>query len=152
MYSVRDDPQRAGFPHSDIPGSKLAPNSPRLFAGCHVFHRLYAPRHPPNALILLERDSPLRIQNNAQESCALAKSPQPEKPPDRKPKTKVNRQRPNLYTTSKNKRNRPKPAPIQNPGDRHKQKAIKAEAKTQRIKHTPDKPSGGGDRDRTDDL
>ncbi len=47
-------PIRAGFPHSDIFGSKLAPNSPKLVAGCHVLHRLYAPRHPPNALITLE--------------------------------------------------------------------------------------------------
>jgi hypothetical protein len=28
-----------GFPHSDIPGSKLASSSPRLFAGCHVLRR-----------------------------------------------------------------------------------------------------------------
>ena len=29
-----------GFPHSDISGSMLVANSPELFAGCHVFHRL----------------------------------------------------------------------------------------------------------------
>jgi hypothetical protein len=40
----------AGFPHSDIPGSKPACGSPRLFAACHVLHRLLAPRHPPYAL------------------------------------------------------------------------------------------------------
>src|SRR3989442_9706639 len=40
----------SGFPHSDIPGSKLACSSPRLFAACHVLHRLLAPRHPPYAL------------------------------------------------------------------------------------------------------
>jgi hypothetical protein len=28
-----------GFPHSDIPGSKLASSSPRLIAGSHVLHR-----------------------------------------------------------------------------------------------------------------
>ena len=50
MHSGRDDPQRAGFPHSDILGSQLASNSPRLFAGSHVFHRLSTPRHPPYAL------------------------------------------------------------------------------------------------------
>jgi hypothetical protein len=48
-----------GFPHSDIPGSKIAPISPGLFAGCHVLHRLRAPRHPPNALTSLERESSL---------------------------------------------------------------------------------------------
>ena len=31
---------RGGFPHSDIPGSKSVADSPRLFAGCHVLHRL----------------------------------------------------------------------------------------------------------------
>src|SRR5271167_1356525 len=41
---------RLGFPHSDIPGSKLACSSPRLFAACHVLLRLLAPRHPPYAL------------------------------------------------------------------------------------------------------
>ena len=40
----------AGFPHSDIPGSKRAYRSPRLFAVNHVLHRLLAPRHPPYAL------------------------------------------------------------------------------------------------------
>ena len=41
---------RGGFPHSDIPGSKPACGSPRLFAACHVLRRLLAPRHPPYAL------------------------------------------------------------------------------------------------------
>ena len=39
-----------GFPHSEIAGSKSAHNSPTLIAACHVLHRLYMPRHPPNAL------------------------------------------------------------------------------------------------------
>src|SRR6476620_9267726 len=39
-----------GFPHSEIVGSKLAHSSPTLIAACHVLHRLYVPRHPPNAL------------------------------------------------------------------------------------------------------
>ena len=37
---------RMGFPHSDIPGSRLACSSPRLIAADHVLHRLLAPRHP----------------------------------------------------------------------------------------------------------
>jgi hypothetical protein len=41
---------REGFPHSDIPGSKLVCSSPRLIAACHVLRRLLAPRHPPYAL------------------------------------------------------------------------------------------------------
>ena len=40
----------AGFPHSDILGSKPACGSPGLIAACHVLHRLLAPRHPPYAL------------------------------------------------------------------------------------------------------
>ena len=41
---------QGGFPHSDIPGSKLVCSSPRLIAACHVLHRLLAPRHSPYAL------------------------------------------------------------------------------------------------------
>ena len=40
----------AGFPHSEIPGSKPACGSPRLIAACHVLLRLLAPRHPLYAL------------------------------------------------------------------------------------------------------
>jgi hypothetical protein len=39
-----------GLPHSEIPGSKPAYGSPRLFGVCPVLHRLLAPRHPPCAL------------------------------------------------------------------------------------------------------
>jgi hypothetical protein len=41
---------QCGFPHSDISGSKPVCGSPKLFAACHVLHRLLAPRHPPYAL------------------------------------------------------------------------------------------------------
>ena len=40
----------AGFPHSEIFGSKPVCGSPKLIAACHVLHRLLAPRHPPHAL------------------------------------------------------------------------------------------------------
>ena len=40
----------AGFPHSEISGSKDICSSPKLFAAYHVFHRLLVPRHPPYAL------------------------------------------------------------------------------------------------------
>ncbi len=43
----------AGFPHSDISGSKDICSSPKLFAAYHVFHRLLVPRHPPCALFCL---------------------------------------------------------------------------------------------------
>ena len=46
-----------GLPHSEIHGSKLTRSSPRLIAACHVLHRLLTPRHPPDALLLLERSA-----------------------------------------------------------------------------------------------
>ena len=41
----------AGFPHSDIFGSRDICSSPKLFAAYHVFLRLPVPRHPPYALL-----------------------------------------------------------------------------------------------------
>ena len=41
----------AGFPHSDICGSRIICISPQLFAAYHVFLRLLVPRHPPCALV-----------------------------------------------------------------------------------------------------
>ena len=43
----------AGFPHSEICGSRNICFSPQLIAACHVFLRLLVPRHPPCALISL---------------------------------------------------------------------------------------------------
>ena len=45
---------RCGFPHSDMFGSMSARNSPNLIAACYVLHRLSVPRHPPNALVMLD--------------------------------------------------------------------------------------------------
>ena len=59
MYSVQAL-LAEGFPHSDIRGSTIARISPRLFAACHVLHRLLAPRHPPNALVSLTIKTPIR--------------------------------------------------------------------------------------------
>ena len=52
--------QHAGLPHSDIRGSTLVCRSPRLFAAYHVLLRLWEPRHPPCALLLLVRTCTLR--------------------------------------------------------------------------------------------
>ena len=41
------------LPHSEISGSTLICSSPKLFAACHVLHRLLMPRHSPCALISL---------------------------------------------------------------------------------------------------
>ena len=68
MNSAADLPKE-GFPHSDIRGSTIARISPRLFAACHVLHRLLAPRHPPNALVSLTIQAPQRphaVPNRAQ--------------------------------------------------------------------------------------
>lgn len=45
--------QHAGLPHSDTRGSMLMCSSPRIFAAYRVLHRLWEPRHPPCALLLL---------------------------------------------------------------------------------------------------
>ena len=58
MYSG-DDLPKGGLPHSDIHGSTIARISPRLFAACHVLHRLLVPRHPPNALVSLTIQTPI---------------------------------------------------------------------------------------------
>ena len=52
----KTDQRSGGFPHSEIPGSKGALASPGLIAECHVLHRLLPPRHPPGALLALDRD------------------------------------------------------------------------------------------------
>ena len=48
----------AGFPHSDIDGSRDVCSSPSLIAAYHVLHRLHAPRHPPCALSSLPNNQP----------------------------------------------------------------------------------------------
>ena len=46
----------AGFPHSEIHGSRDICSSPLLIAAYHVFLRLSVPRHPPCALSCLTFD------------------------------------------------------------------------------------------------
>ncbi len=48
-----NDPCGPGFPIRTSPDQSLFTSSPRLFAGIHVLHRLFPPRHPPYALIHL---------------------------------------------------------------------------------------------------
>jgi hypothetical protein len=47
----------AGFPHSEICGSRPICGSPQLIAAYHVLHRLLTPRHPPCALSSLTEHS-----------------------------------------------------------------------------------------------
>ena len=48
---------RGGFSHSEIHGSKNIGLFPWLIAAYHVLHRLSVPRHPPDALLWLVRQS-----------------------------------------------------------------------------------------------
>ena len=52
MYSAEDVATlpAMGLPIQRSPDQSLFSSSPRLFAACHVFHRLLVPRHPPSAL------------------------------------------------------------------------------------------------------
>ncbi|OUO46399.1 hypothetical protein B5F78_16565 [Bacteroides sp. An279] len=52
--------QGDGLSHSDTRGSKATCASPRIFAACHVLHRLREPRHPPCALFYFR--APPRLQ------------------------------------------------------------------------------------------
>ncbi len=63
----------AGFPHSEIPGSKPMCGSPRLIAACHVLLRLSMPRHSPCALYQLDRNADLfrSATGSHQELCRL---------------------------------------------------------------------------------
>src|SRR5438477_10259314 len=69
MNSAQDT-LAGGLPHSEIPGSTIARISPRLFAACHVLHRLSVPRHPPNALQRLIRRSPPHTETKAPSTIA----------------------------------------------------------------------------------
>src|SRR4029079_10920680 len=67
--------QSRGFPHSEIPGSTLVCNSPRLIAADHVLHRLPSPRHSPCALssliITLILPKALSTQSELLQICRL---------------------------------------------------------------------------------
>ena len=66
----------AGFPHSEILGSKRVCRSPRLIAACRVLHRRSAPRHPPFTLSSLAIKS-FRRENdsrNCDDSILLSKT------------------------------------------------------------------------------
>src|SRR5436190_21058875 len=64
-----------GFPHSDIPGSKLVCSSPRLIAAYRVLHRLLAPRHSPYALSSLTTSMSNPISNGLCDPSATASDP-----------------------------------------------------------------------------
>ena len=63
----------AGFPHSEIHGSRLMCSSPWLIAACHVLRRLLMPRHSPCALFSLIYVGVVSI-SLASAHCAKARS------------------------------------------------------------------------------
>ena len=67
-------PQADGLPHSEIPGSMLACNSPRLIAACHVLHRLPTPRHPSCALSSLTAKIARAISTHSDSSPSRART------------------------------------------------------------------------------
>src|SRR5258708_2646288 len=52
-----------GFPHSEIPGSKLICSSPGLIAAYRVLHRLLVPRHSPYTLSSLTIRNSTNVEN-----------------------------------------------------------------------------------------
>ena len=50
MYSAEDTACAVGFPIRTSPGQSQFADSPELFAGYHVLHRLLSPRHSPYVL------------------------------------------------------------------------------------------------------
>ena len=147
-----------GFPHSEIFGSTPVRGSPKLIAAYHVLLRLLAPRHPPNALLAL--DQLLHLSKNLGSSDPGSPSragviPRPRNsiltrevvPPGNA--TRAARRRPRrqdlcfLSTMSLNKRtkrttSRSEPRILY--GNRSHQNLVEVST------------SGGGERDRTDDL
>jgi hypothetical protein len=122
----------AGFPHSEILGSKPVCGSPGLIAAYRVLHRLSAPRHPPCTLSSLTKleyslsgesyrflpDSVVKDQRGS-----LGSALEPQRSPTAHPRALSNKE-PCRPIPS-----RPVPTP------------------------TPASPTlGGADRDRTDDL
>ena len=53
--------QVAGFPHSEISGSKPTDGSPKLIAVYRVLHRLFVSEHPPYTLSNFTKISLLKI-------------------------------------------------------------------------------------------
>ena len=163
--------KRGGFPHSEIPGSTCARNSPGLIATCYVLHRLSVPRHPPNALIALDRAKPScaeinpnLMRPNSQPRRACGRSPcqrvhaktlcrqKPHPAPAHSARTRsppfatVSQQ--SIFTMVKSPRRRAWPAPNLAPSSRTAAAAVSARL----VKAARLAKAGGGERNRTVDL
>src|SRR5437660_10659886 len=80
MYSTRSDQyELAGFPHSEISGSRVVCASSELIAAYHVLHRLHAPRHPPCALSSLTiKFAHRKLGQHTPDSLTPSSSPMPQ--------------------------------------------------------------------------
>ena len=97
--------------------------SPRVFAACHVLHRLLAPRHPPNALLTLDQlahgqTPPIPSRTNNIHPCSKMlvirsrehpDAIQPQAEARNRTTTRAFPSR-HLFTMSRNKPHQPKPA------------------------------------------
>ena len=179
MDSVQDR-LAAGFPHSDIHGSKPARGSPWLFAACHVLHRLSVPRHPPDALLMLdprrfllslsiEQDAIPRAGANPHTTdrhpAPIRTLPDPGTPTTAKADTRKTRPGPRFTSPlhmskirRRPKANAPPHAPVSSGGTwimAGKQGTASRGDERRQMPSGPEgpgKPAGGGERDRTDDL
>ena len=133
MDSAHDD-LAAGFPHSEIRGSKPAHGSPRLIAACHVLHRLSTPRHPPDAL-----------------TCSRSASSTPAHAVRGRPRRTWRRSRDALLGEDRRARGRG-PSQSGNMPDARTRTACPTNASSQCQNTLPPAPCGGAGRDRTDDL
>ena len=130
MYSDSDT-LAGGFPHSEISGSKCVGNSPELIAAYHVLHRLSVPRHPPNALVVLDLTFCQRSDDHEDHHIRLVPC----------------RGRPPLETASL-------PFPTTPPRRRSAELDFQtsSDERCQRANSRSASSDGGGRRDRTDDL
>jgi hypothetical protein len=80
VFSARSSLLR-GLPHSETSGSTPARGFPKIIAACHVLHRLLAPRHPPDALLLLKTSelSPCKPRTGPIQQLSVAKRRSSEK-------------------------------------------------------------------------
>ncbi len=88
-HAVTRQEVEGGFPHSEILGSKPVRGSPRLIAAYHVLHRLSAPRHPPNALMTLDRSHDRCSLRHTTRVCRSRKAPSER--PYRRPRARTRR-------------------------------------------------------------
>jgi hypothetical protein len=123
-------------------GSKIAPISPNLFAGCHVLHRLLPPRHPPDALLLLHQS----LQKQTQPKMGSLPFSQPNPPRQRIRSGAIRFQTLSARQTPKGSSKQLSLHNVKQPQPRGRHPQQGSGSFQNATEH------GGGERDRTDDL